>query len=167
MAYPDTALSSTAWTGIPRPAAPDMQANVTDPLNAARSALHTTPQNLLLLPGSSLDANSNGTWLTLGSVTVPTWATSAVIIYTINGVYDTGTTANMSMQIKIGSAAGAINKRIHSPGVASQRFSATVVDEVASLATGAQSVTVSIAWTAGTIRADTTSYATACLFFGA
>ena len=130
--------------------------------------LATTNQVLLFTPGGNTDTPGAGTatWVTLGNITVPTWATKCNVVYTMNGVFDTGTTSSVTGVMKIGSVAGAASKRISAPGVANQRFHQPIVDRLTGLSTGSQSVTISATFTAGSvIRADTTSFFTALFTF--
>jgi len=126
------------------------------------------PAPLLFTPGGNTDTPGAGTatWVTLGNITVPTWATKCNVIYTCNGIYDTGTTSNVSAVIKVGSAAGGLSKRIDAPGVANQRFHMPITDRVTGLSTGSQSVTISATFSSGSVvRADATSFFTAQFTF--
>jgi hypothetical protein len=125
-----------------------------------------TVQDLLFAPGGNTDtAAGTNTWLTLGNVTVPVWATQCSVGYTLNGIYDTGTAGNVTAVVKIGSAAGGVSKRILGPGIASQRFYVPVRDRVTGLSTGSQSVTINTTQTTGTYRADTQAFVTASFTF--
>lgn len=140
-----TAISSTAF-GIP----------VANQLNQQSAFMTFTPAGNSDTPGAG-----TATWVTLGNVTVPTWATQALVDYTCNGIYDTGTTSVASCVIKIGSAAGQVSKRILTPGVANQRIHMPINDLVTGLSTGSQSVTLSSTFSSGSVvRADTTSFFT-------
>jgi hypothetical protein len=126
------------------------------------------PAPLLFTPGGNTDTPGAGTatWVTLGNITVPTWATKCNVVYTCNGIYDTGTTSSVSAVLKIGSVAGGVSKRIGAPGVANQRFHVPIADRLTGLSTGSQSVTISATFTAGSvIRADATSFFTALFTF--
>jgi hypothetical protein len=127
-----------------------------------------SPPPLLFTPGGNTDTPGAGTatWVTLGNITVPTWATKCNVTYTMNGIFDTGTTSNVSAVLKIGSVAGGVSKRIDAPGVANQRFHVPITDRLTGLSTGSQSVTISATFTAGSvIRADVTSFFTALFTF--
>lgn len=130
--------------------------------------LNQLTATLLFTPGGNTDTPGAGTatWVTLGNITVPTWSTQCVVTYTCNGIYDTGTTSSVSCVIKVGSAAGAVSKRILTPGVSLQRFHMPITDLVTGLSTGSQSVTLSATFSAGTvIRADTQTFFTAQFIF--
>jgi hypothetical protein len=123
-------------------------------------------QDLLYTQGGTIDtAAGTTTWLTIGNVTVPAWATTVSVGYTLNGIYDTGTTGSVTAVVKIGSAAGAVSRRILGPGVANQRFHVPIRDRVTGLASGSQSVTINTTQTAGTYRFDATAFATATFTF--
>lgn len=75
-------LSSSAWVGIPRPAALDMQANVTDPLNDL---------NTRTAVGAFVTPTLSGAWVTVGSpAAAPKYCLIAGIVY-ITGAVKTGT----------------------------------------------------------------------------
>jgi hypothetical protein len=123
---------------------------------------------LLFTPGGNTDTPGAGTatWVTLGTITVPTWTTNAYVTYTCNGIYDTGSTSVVSSVIKVGSVAGGVNKRILTPGVSLQRFHMSICDTLTGVSTGSQSVTLSATFSSGSvIRADTTSFFTALFLF--
>jgi hypothetical protein len=127
-----------------------------------------SPAPLLFTPGGNTDTPAAGTatWVTLGNITVPTWATKCNVVYTCNGIYDTGTTSNVSTVLKVGSVAGGVSKRIGAPGVANQRFHVPIADRLTGLSTGSQSVTISATFTAGSVvRADGVSFFTALFTF--
>jgi hypothetical protein len=129
-----------------------------------------TFQTLLFAPGANADTPGSGTatWVTLGNVTVPLWATQCFVTYTMNGIFDTGTTASVTVVMKIGSVSGSVTKRLLSPGVATQRFHQPITDVLTGLSTGSQSVTLSAGFGAGTVvRADATSFFTALFAFSA
>ncbi len=120
-----------------------------------------TEQVLLFTPGGALDTPAAGTatWLTVGNVTVPTWATKCIASFTLSGVYCIGATASTTSVIKIGTVAGAVSKIITHPGVANQRFQLPVFDKLTGVSTGSQSVTISATFSSGSvIRADGTSF---------
>jgi hypothetical protein len=124
------------------------------------------PAPMLFTPGSNTDtAAGTNTWLTLGSITVPTWASSCNVAYCLNGIYDTGTTGNVTAVIKVGSTAGGVTKRLLGPGVANQRFHHPIYDRLSGISTGSQSVTIQTVQTTGTYRADGTSFVTAQFTF--
>ena len=123
---------------------------------------------LLHTPGGNEDTSSSTTvtWFTMGNVTVPTWATKAIVILSYVGVSAIATGINCTSVLKIGSVSGT-SKRILDAAT-TNRFHWAVVDQLTGLSTGSQSVTVSAAWTAGTAnvyRIDTTSHVSAQFIF--
>lgn len=171
MTWPQSASPlGNQWTAGERVTAVKMNARVDAQLNALQTFIQTLPiQTLSFAPSGNIDTAGAGTatWITLGSVTVPVWSTSAWVIFTVDGAFDTGTTANVSNVIKIGTATGGVSRRIPSPGVTG-RFSYSIVDRISSMSTGSQSVTISSTFTSGTVvRADTSSTITALIIFSA
>lgn len=112
------------------------------------------------IPGGNLDTPGAGTatWITVGNVTVPAWATKARVIWSIYSYYETtaGALASCTFTLKIGSAAG-VTQRI--PGSTSTwGMTVTSTDILTGLTTGVQSMTISATFAAGsTWRIDTNS----------
>lgn len=127
---------------------------------------HRSSSHLVFSPAGNLDTPAAGTatWMTLGNITVPAWATSADVVYAINGLYEITAAVNVSVVMKIGTVAGAVSKRILTPGyVAGTRTNLPIMDTFTGLTGGVKSVTLSAAWVAGTgkDRVDASSYVTA------
>jgi hypothetical protein len=138
--------------------------------DAVALQLNTPEQTLLFTPGGNTDTPGAGTatWVTLGNITVPTWASTCFVTYTMNGIYDTGTTSNVAVVMKVGSISGAVNKRILGVSISGQRLHIPIADQFTGLSTGSQSVTLSATFTSGTVvRADATSFFTALFIFSA
>lgn len=127
-------------------------------------------QSLTFIPGGNLDTPAAGTatWMTLGNVTVPTWANTAVVIWSLAS-YSTGSTAALSVTagIKVGSAAGPTSSLPSAPGTANVGMSPVYVDTLTGLSSGTQSVTVSATFVSGTgtFRVDTNDRITALIIF--
>jgi hypothetical protein len=145
-----------------------LEARVTTPINDLYAlVLAGNSQTLQYTPTTNNDTPTSGTatWFTMGSITVPTWATQCVVTYSINGIITLATGINCTAIFKVGSVSGALgSKRISDNGTTAGRFCFTVSDLFTGLSTGSQSVTVSATWQAGTAdkyRLDTTSYVTA------
>ena len=159
------------WSGIPRVWVNGVFANATmmNEISDALAAVAAADQVLLFTPVANNDTPGAGTatWFTLGNVTVPSWATQAVVTYSINGIFNGVIGTNASQILKIGAASGAVSKRIIDPGVINQRFNIAVADIVTGLAAGVQSVTMASTYTGGGgfYRIDTFSYVTARFTF--
>jgi hypothetical protein len=81
-------------------------------------------QRLAFVPGGNLDTPLAGTatWMTFGSVNVPTWATQCIVSLTLHGIYPAGAIGtSTSAAVKIGTATGSLI-RVLDPGVLGQRF---------------------------------------------
>jgi len=98
------------------------------------------------------------TWVTLGNVTVPTWATRARISLILTAISGSATTAQADLVVKIGTATGA-SRRLAAPGVTT-RFDKPINDLLTSVPTGSQSVLVQATFVSGTFSAP----ATVCSF---
>jgi hypothetical protein len=119
-------------------------------------------QRLAFVPGGNLDTPLAGTatWMTFGSVNVPTWATQCIVSLTLHGIYPAGAIGtSTSAAVKIGTATGSLI-RVLDPGVLGQRFQYSYLDQVTGLGalSGAQTVTLAATFSSGTgvYRADTT-----------
>lgn len=131
--------------------------------------LNSIGTTMLFTPAGTTDTPTSGTatWVTLGSLTVPTWATRAQVTVSCNRVFDIGTTANVAVTLKIGTAAGGVTGRLSSlTSSGSQAFNQTWSDLVSGLTAGAQSVTLSATFTSGSVvRADANSRFTIAVIF--
>lgn len=106
------------------------------------------------IPAANTDTPSSGTtpttWITLGNVTVPSWASSAVVTMSINGFFEVAAgTDNVNVKIGIGTALGVTGPRLAGP-VSAGRGSYTWTDGIASVPTGSQSVIVQATRVSGT-----------------
>ena len=159
------------WSGIPRVWVNGVFANATmmNEISDALAAVAAADHVLLFTPVANNDTPGAGTatWFTLGNVTVPSWATTCQVVYSIVGVFNGAIGTNASHVVKIGTVSGAVSKRVIDPGVINQRFPITVADQVAGLTPGVQSVTVASTYTGGGgfYRIDTFSYVSAAFTF--
>jgi hypothetical protein len=120
-----------------------------------------TPASTFSTPGAG-----TATWLTLGNVTVPVWATKARVTWSVSGYSDSAVSAlNVNCRLKIGTAQG-VSMRI--PGSTVQTQSTLFSSElVTAVPTGSQSVTISATYNAGTgtFDADGATRASAAIDF--
>lgn len=133
--------------------------------NAVNSlvASQATAAQLTLIPGTTINTPLSGasTWLTLGNVTVPTWATQVIVDIAFVSITGSSGINNTSMQIKVGSAAG-LSLRIPGSGSAAGT-SWAYTDKITGISPGTQSVTIFATWNNGTtpFQAVTASLITA------
>ena len=126
-------------------------------------------QIITLVPASNLDtpttAGVSTAWITLASVTVPTWASSVLIDWTLNGIAPTATGNNVSVQIALGGVLGAL-ERLWDIGT-TNRYGYSRRDKLTGLSTGAQDLIVRATKVSGSgvYRADTNSQISARLTF--
>lgn len=105
-------------------------------------------------PPGNVDANPQSTswvtWATLGSLTVPTWANTAVVTLGINGAFlITSAIANVYTRLTIGNAAGDGARLRHPQDVTEMRLTHVHNFEIANLQPGSQSVTLQASRRAG------------------
>lgn len=136
---------------IPSPSVGDQVSGAT--FGAAVAAQLAAPDDQISFTPAGATAMTGAgttTWLTLGNITVPAWAGSAIVSWTIGGLFDPGTTGNSTAVFKIGTATGNAC-RLLGPGLANQRFSFSYNDRIAAPPSGSQSITVQTTWTAGSL----------------
>lgn len=137
--------------------------------NLIANILNSIGTTMLFTPAGTTDTPGAGTatWVTLGTLTVPAWATRTQVTVSCNRVYDIGTTANVAVTLKVGTAAGGVTGRLSSlTSSGSQAFNQTWSDLVSGLSAGTQSVTLSATFTSGSVvRADANSRFTAAFIF--
>jgi len=131
--------------------------------------LATPATQISFTPTGNLDTPLAGTatWVTLGNVTVPAWAGSAIVVWSVAGVYENGAApGTVNVTFKIGTAAGAAI-RILGPSVSLQRFYIGYNDLITAPPTGSQSCVLSATWVAGTTpyRLDTNDRVGASIIF--
>lgn len=169
MTWPNSATPlPTQWTSSERVTAVKMDARVDTQLNALQDFVQAPPiQQILFAPAGNSDTPSSGsaTWVTLGTLSVPSWATQCWVMYTMNQFFDSATTSNTTVSMRLGTVGGGVTKRLVT--ASSQRVNQALADHFTGLTGGSTpSVTLFAAWTAGSvIRADTQSYFTALAFF--
>lgn len=129
-------------------------------VSTALGVLASAPMSMSLLkftPGGNVDTTvtvTPTTWVTLGNVTVPAAATACIIGYSCGGIFDVGTTSNVTLTPKIGSISGTAYRPLTAGG--GGRLYHVQFDQLTGLSTGSQSVTFLATWTSGTaIRCDT------------
>jgi len=112
-------------------------------------------------PTYSTPINSTPTNATIANVTVPAWATQAICRLNVVNVLSAATEPNVSLQLLVGSAAGA-GRRILGHSSATGRFSFGRSERVTGLTPGSQSVALKCQWLAGTsvFSLDANSYIT-------
>ena len=135
---------------------------VAERFNAARAWL-------LFTPVADIDASTGGAaqWLTLGNVTVPTWATSAIVTWTITGVFDVTAAPNeYDLVGRIGLDAGHV-ARFRGETAVGGRFQLCWETRITFTAWGAKSVNITAARLvgAGLWRVNTIADVTAAIHF--
>jgi hypothetical protein len=120
---------------------------------------------LIFTPGAQADGPvSTGVWVTLGSVTVPSWATKADVTLCFMGIWQTGSANDTIMNVRatIGAVNGAfVRYSGHDPGASSiQQQALPLQDVLTGLTAGVKTVTLDtnrVAGTTGTLRCGTSS----------
>jgi hypothetical protein len=89
-------------------------------------------------PNVSTPASGTATWVTMGNITVPTWATKGRVCLIANGL--SATSGNQAdIAVKIGTSTGGLHRWQSSTA---NRFPQSLNDLLTSVPTGSQSVTV-------------------------
>ncbi len=98
-------------------------------------------------------------WVTLGNLTVPTWATAAIVQMNVVGLYAvTAVPTNLKLRTSIGAVNGSTLGRVDGYTL-NQRNNSAWADRINSIATGVQALKVQAQRDSaqGAIRADTVS----------
>jgi hypothetical protein len=109
---------------------------------------------VLTNPNVSTPGSGTATWVTMGNVTVPTWATKARVCLSMTGIRANTNPTGADLAVKIGSSTGT-TKRISLTDTVN-RGQAGFNDQLTSVPTGSQSVTVQATFGAGTLLAPST-----------
>jgi hypothetical protein len=133
----------------------------TDWADAVAARLLGSHEYLSYAPGGNVDATTSGTmttWVTLGNLTVPSWATTVVLSAAANGFYDVTAAQNIyNMRYRVNAVNGPTIE-IRGLGI-NARMSVCYIAEYTPGGTGSVSVDVQMARTSGTgaLRAGTSS----------
>lgn len=138
-------------------------------VRARLDAGQTADDLVVFTPAAATDASTapgGNIWITLGNVTVPTWATKAYVVMTGAGIHSITASSTYLLKSRIGSiSSGSIT--IANWTAISDRRSFTWSSRITGIATGVQSVTVHAERNAGSgqARADTLSRFDAFIMF--
>jgi hypothetical protein len=116
--------------------------DVANQLNQQRDFMTLTNQT------ATTTGSGTATWVTMGNVTVPTWASKGRIQLNITGLAGSTTTAAVGLAVKIGTSTG-VSKRCTAPGTTS-RAAWSISDLLTAVPTGSQSVTIVATFISGT-----------------
>jgi len=116
-------------------------------VNAANTVVNFVPAGNTDTPASGTTPT---TWITLGNLAVPSWATAAVVVMTVNGFYEVAAGSdNVTIKTGIGTALGPFAPRLIGAPSAN-RGSFTWADTITSPPTGSQSLIVQATRVTGT-----------------
>lgn len=125
---------------------------------------------LAFTPSGNIDAETAGVetdWVTLGSITVPTWATTAYVVMTIAGPHMlTAASTTYNLRTRIGTDnASAVS--VFSPNATASRHTLAWSSKLTVTSTGAKNLIVRAVRTGGTgqMRADTVSRCDAIIIY--
>ena len=104
--------------------------------------------------GETTPGAGTATWVTMGNVTVPAWASKARVCLSITGITANAAAANVNLAVKIGSSTGAT--KFFATAQNTQRVHFPINDLLTSVPTGSQSVTVQATFSLSTFTAGTT-----------
>jgi hypothetical protein len=130
------------------------------------------PAAVNFTPVGNTDGSTGGytNWVTLGSLTVPTWCTSIIAIVTCSGIHSITNTSSYDLRLRIGSAGPVSTAESHISWIATgTRLSTSIVGEISAPGTGAQDFIIQAERIAGSgqARADTTSHFSAVAWYRA
>jgi len=129
----------------------DWADEVASAINNPNNNLQESDEYLRYLAGSDIDSTTSGTyttWLTLGSITVPSWADIALVHFNVVGVYDV-TSANNLYEVRLQlDAANGDDYVIRGFGI-NNRFGFGWTEEFTSLSTGSKTLRIQMRRTAG------------------
>jgi len=109
---------------------------------------------VLTNPNVSTPGSGTATWVTMGNVTVPTWATRARVCLSITGARGNTAAGNVNLAVKIGSSTGAA--KLVGWSDITTRYAYPINDLLTSVPTGSQSVTVQATFSSNTLLAAST-----------
>jgi hypothetical protein len=111
----------------------------------------------LVNPNVNSPGAGTATWVTMGNITVPTWATRGRVSLTANGCSAASLPAAADIAVKIGSSTGAAKRWTATVAVGTSRLPTLGLNDLlTSVPTGSQSVTVQATFAAGTLTAAST-----------
>jgi len=118
-------------------------------------------------PSGNVDASTGGytNWATLGTMTVPTWATKIRVSFAVTGVYTITAASSYRLRIRAGTT-GPVSAEVFLSWIqTSNRRNVSATVDISAPPTGSQSLIVQAERAAGTgqMRADTTSRFTAAI----
>lgn len=117
-------------------------------VNSANTVVNFIPAGNTDTPGSP--STTPTTWVSLGNVAVPSWATAAVVVMSINGFFEVAAGGDIvNIRIGIGGTLSPTQPRLVGPASAS-RSSFSWADSVASPPTGTQPLIVQATRASGT-----------------
>jgi hypothetical protein len=122
---------------------------------------HNAEQVLQYVPGASVDFGSTtlGDWFTIGSATVPSWATKARVTISINYFYPITATNTMEAVLVFGSVSG-VTRRLYATGHAiNDPMHCSWTEDITLSGSGSQTVKVQAQRITGAngVRIDTAS----------
>jgi len=123
-------------------------------------------QQLSFVPAGTLTSAASGsaTWITLGNITVPVWATQARIHIDLGAFSGSAADATCNVKIVLGAVAGA-SKRCQKSG-SGTRVNWSATDLLTGISTGSLSLTLQATFNAGgTLSVDASSYVDAAIDF--
>ncbi len=110
-------------------------------------------------PNASTPGAGTATWVTMGNITVPAWASKARVSLSMAGIQNNAANAAVDIAVKIGSSTGGL-WRVQTQQATGRMDAGAFNSLLTSVPTGSQSVTVQATFGASTYTAP----ATVCSF---
>ena len=107
-------------------------------------------------PNATSTGAGTATWVTMGNVTVPTWATKARVSLSMAGITNSASNAAIDVAVKIGTSTGGL-WRVQTIQTTGRLDVGAFNSLLTSVPTGSQSVTVQATFGAGSYTAPSTA----------
>jgi len=109
---------------------------------------------VLTNPNVATPGAGTATWVTMGNITVPTWATKGRVSLAMTGLTASVAACTVTLAVKIGTSTGA--GKFFATAQNTQRIEFVLNDQLTSVPTGSQSVTIQATFGVGTFTAPAT-----------
>ncbi len=103
--------------------------------------------------GETTPGAGTATWVTMGNVTVPAWASKAIVSLTITSITAGAVVGAVGLAVKIGSSTGAVHRT--TAAVTGRNPPYAINDQLTSVPTGSQSVTIQATFVSGNVLTAT------------
>lgn len=119
-------------------------------------------------PGGNVDTTSStlADWLNAGNITVPSWASNAILSIAVSGILVTSA-ANVTARIKLGGVKGSVTARVAGSNTAANQYLDVAWNDTIAVTPGTRALVLQGSRSAGTLRASTVSVLSVSIRFTA